>query len=648
VLFILRILGEICFRGLNNRSRTIEGSNMLLRTRIILTAIVSTLFISLVLFISGKIMQNQIQDRFVNATLQGQQLLWTKIIESQHDAMETGMSGITRDREIRKAVADRNIELLKKAAAPAYRRLSTSNIITKMQLLDLDNNVLFSAPQAYLGKSHSTLVKQTLSEGKIMRGIERGEDGELDVVLAFPLVTRGKPVGIAVYIRNVESAAMSLQKSTQSDVLIIDENGARDYSTNPQLFDNLGIQKIQTEDERFQVDDAEGKTYALAITEILDSTNNSTANLISSHDYTESYSYQQQSKHISYLVVLTGFILIAAGMTWYIRKAFKPLEEAVTTLEFIAEGDLSHDVQHTTNDEIGRLMASMLKMVVSLREIVSQFRSMGDNLSKSASEMQDIAKQTSSGIEQQSAETEQVANAMREMTTTVQDVARNAEQAANAARDADHDASSGRNVVQGTIDSINQLSLNIHNATDVIQKLHTESNDIGGVLDVIRGIAEQTNLLALNAAIEAARAGEQGRGFAVVADEVRTLASRTQKSTQDIQKMIERLQLGAQQAVTTMEQSLEQVSSTVQQANQTGQSLETITRAVSTINEMNVQIAGASEEQRMVAEEISRNISSITQISEQSALGARQTSAASQGMQDWTQRLTTLIERFKL
>jgi methyl-accepting chemotaxis protein len=621
---------------------------MLLRTRIILTALVSTLFISLVLFISGKIMQNQIQDRFVNATLEGQQLLWTKIIESQHDAMETGMSGITRDREIRKAVANKNIELLEKAAAPAYRRLSTSNIITKMQLLDLDSNVLFSAPQPYHGKKRSELVKQALSEGKITRGIERDEDGELDVVLTFPLVTRGKPVGIAVYIRNVASAAMSLQKSTHADVLIIDENGAQDYSTNPQLFDNLGIQKIQTKDERFQVDDAEGKTYALAITEILDSTNNSIANLISSHDYTESYSYQQQSKLISYLVVLTGFILIAAGMTWYIRKAFRPLEEAVTTLEFIAEGDLSHDVQHTTNDEIGRLMASMLTMVVSLREIVSQFRSMGDNLSKSASEMQDIAKQTSSGIEQQSAETEQVANAMREMTTTVQDVARNAEQAANAARDADHDASSGRSVVQGTIESINQLSLNIHNATDVIQKLHTESNDIGGVLDVIRGIAEQTNLLALNAAIEAARAGEQGRGFAVVADEVRTLASRTQKATQDIQKMIEQLQLGAQQAVTTMEQSLEQVSSTVQQANQTGQSLETITRAVSTINEMNVQIAGASEEQRMVAEEISRNISSITQISEQSALGARQTSAASQGMQDWTQQLASLIERFKL
>ncbi len=621
---------------------------MLLRTRIIITALVSTLFIILVLFVSGTIMQNQIEDRFVSATIQGQQLLWKKIIESQHDAMETGMSGITRDREIRKAVANKNIELLEKAAAPAYRRLSTSNVITKMQLLDLDSNILFSAPQTHHGKSRSILVQKALSGGKIMRGIERGESGELDVVLAFPLVTRGKPVGIAVYIRSVESAAISLQKSTHADVLVVDGSGKQDYATNQQLFENLGIQNIRPEDDRFQVDDVDGKTYALAITEILDSTDKSTAYLISSHDYTESYSNQQQSKLISYLVVLTGFILIAAGMTWYIRKAFKPLETAVSTLEFIAEGDLSHDVQHNTNDEIGRLMASMLKMVVSLREIVSQFRSMGDQLSKSASEMQDIAIQTSSGIEQQSVETEQVANAMREMTTTVQDVARNAEQAANAARDADSDASNGRTVVQGTINSIDRLSHNIHDATEVIQKLHTESNDIGSVLDVIRGIAEQTNLLALNAAIEAARAGEQGRGFAVVADEVRTLASRTQKSTQDIQKMIERLQQGAQQAVITMEQSLEQVSNTVQQANQTGQSLETITRAVSTINEMNVQIAGASEEQRMVAEEISRNIGSITQISEQSAVGARQTSAASQGMQEWTQRLSTLIERFKL
>jgi methyl-accepting chemotaxis protein len=237
---------------------------------------------------------------------------------------------------------------------------------------------------------------------------------------------------------------------------------------------------------------------------------------------------------------------------------------------------------------------------------------------------------------------------MRQMTTTVQEVARHAEEAASAALAADKDANNGRAIVKKTIDSINVLSGDIHNATSVIQKLQSESNEIGSVLDVIRGIAEQTNLLALNAAIEAARAGEQGRGFAVVADEVRTLASRTQQSTQDIQKMIEKLQSGADDAVKTMEHSLSQVSSSVEQANQTGNSLDTITTAVSTINQMNVHIASAAEQQRLVAEEINRNIENISQISEKSASAARETSSASEELQNWTLRLNNLIDHFRI
>jgi methyl-accepting chemotaxis protein len=621
---------------------------MLLRTRIILTAIVSILFIALVLVISGQIMQNQVEQRFISATIQGQDLLWGKIVESQQDAMEANMSGITRDRDIRKGLASSDSTSLQQTASPAYKRLSTSNVLTKMQLVDLQNNVVFSAPDNYTGKTRITLAAKALSEGKIVRGVERGDSGELDIVLAFPLITRGKPVGVGIYIRDLNGAINSMKKSAQSEVTVINADGALEYSTDQAFFSNLDLEIPGLGESAVSINHIDDKTYTSAISPIFDPAGAPIAQLISSSDYTESYTKQQNTNLFSYLIVVAGLIVIIAGFTWYIRKAFLPLQRAVFTLEKIAEGDLTHDVEAKRNDEIGKLVTSMERMVVSLRQIISQFRDMGDHLTVSSGEMQTIAIDTTQGIERQSAETEQVATAMRQMTTTVQEVARHAEEAASAALAADKDANNGRAIVKKTIDSINVLSGDIHNATSVIQKLQSESNEIGSVLDVIRGIAEQTNLLALNAAIEAARAGEQGRGFAVVADEVRTLASRTQQSTQDIQKMIEKLQSGADDAVKTMEHSLSQVSSSVEQANQTGNSLDTITTAVSTINQMNVHIASAAEQQRLVAEEINRNIENISQISEKSARAARETSSASEELQNWTLRLNNLIDHFRI
>jgi methyl-accepting chemotaxis protein len=269
-------------------------------------------------------------------------------------------------------------------------------------------------------------------------------------------------------------------------------------------------------------------------------------------------------------------------------------------------------------------------------------------LASAAEETSAVTTQTNAGISQQLSETSQVATAMNEMSATVQDVARNAVEAATAAKDADVTFDEGKKVVDRVISAIGELAGEVESAANVIQQLEEESRNIGSVLDVIKSIAEQTNLLALNAAIEAARAGEQGRGFAVVADEVRTLAGRTQESTQEIEEMISRLQSGTDNAVKVMESGKEITQVGVDQAAAAGEALQTINAAVEQISGMNTQIASAAEEQSAVAEEINRSIVSINEVAEQSSIGAQQTAAASDDLAKLAEQLKALVERFKV
>ena len=242
----------------------------------------------------------------------------------------------------------------------------------------------------------------------------------------------------------------------------------------------------------------------------------------------------------------------------------------------------------------------------------------------------------------------QVAAAVNQMSSTVQEVANNVATAATDAGSADQEANAGKQVVAETMHSIRALARDIQRASDVISQLQKESENIGSVLDVIRGIAEQTNLLALNAAIEAARAGEQGRGFAVVADEVRTLASRTQSSTEEIHAMIERLQSGARDAVAVMEQGRRQAEDSVVQAEKAGTSLAEITRAVSVIKDMTNQIAVASREQSQVTGEINRSIGSISEVANSTAEGSKVNLQHCQSMVDLARSVEALVTQFRV
>ncbi len=344
-------------------------------------------------------------------------------------------------------------------------------------------------------------------------------------------------------------------------------------------------------------------------------------------------------------------LLLGGGIAWGIMVVVvKPLDQTLYALRDIVDGDgdLTRRLDESSRDEIGQLAQGFNKFASLVHGIIREMVGYTGRLSESAERLSMVTEETSRGAEQQQHCTDEVVTAVNEMAATGREVASNTSAAADAAQNADAAANDGRQVVSQTIEVIDTLAQEVRRAGEVINRLESDSESIGGVLDVIRGIAEQTNLLALNAAIEAARAGEQGRGFAVVADEVRTLASRTQESTTEIQHMIECLQSGAREAVQVMEQGSARADESVRQAAKAGSALDAISEAVAVINQMNVQIANAAEEQNAVAEEINKSVVAISEITEQTAAGAQQTASASNELNQLSEQLSGMVRQFKV
>ncbi len=349
---------------------------------------------------------------------------------------------------------------------------------------------------------------------------------------------------------------------------------------------------------------------------------------------------------IGLLVVATALTMLFA---WLLTRSITlPISQALEAAEEVAEGNLTRPIKVDGNDEAGRLLAAMAKMQDKLRDTLQRIAGSATQLASAAEELNAVTDESARGLTRQNNEIEQAATAVNEMTSAVEEVARNAVSTSEASRNATTSAGDGRDLVQETVSAIERMSGDVQATATLIGELANESRDIGKVLDVIRGLADQTNLLALNAAIEAARAGEAGRGFAVVADEVRALAHRTQQSTSEIERMIGSIQAGTEHAVDSMRNSTERAESTLNIAKGAGMSLDTINTAIVEINERNLVIASAAEEQAQVAREVDRNLVNIRDLSVQSATGASQTSAASSELSRLAVDLNGMVGRFRL
>ena len=561
--------------------------------------------------------------------------------------------------QVKAAFAERDRAGLLATVEPSYAELKQRYGVKQFQfhLPDARSFLRVHKPKKFgdnLSSFRHTVV-QVNDTRKPIHGIEKGVAG-LGIRGVVPIESGGRHLGSVEFGLSLgEELLQTFKQRTGIDATLYvpAESGFKKYASSWQSSiaeDDSALKAAFQGQAATREVDYQDVPYTVYLAPIADFSGKPVAVVELAMDRSQ---YLEQLAHGRNTLIAGGVTAMVLGLlvfVWLGRGIVGPLQRAANGMHDIAsgEGDLTQRLAARGNDEVTVMAKGFNQFASRIQEMIQQVGGSTNDLAEAADDLKQITETTRDGVQRQRNEIDQVATAMTEMAATVQEVARNAATAAEAARDANEEAGSGKRVVEETIQAINALAGEVQGASDVINKLAADSEAIGGVLDVIRGIAEQTNLLALNAAIEAARAGEQGRGFAVVADEVRTLAQRTQTSTQEIQGMIEKVQSGARNAVSVMESGRDKAADSVSKAGEAGASLGTINYAVSSINDMNMQIASAAEEQSSVAEEINRNIVNIGTVADETAEGSNRIANANEHLVRLGSELQEVVSQFKV
>ena len=622
---------------------------MTLKTRILLLSLATILLVVVTQITASWMTKNELEERLEETTLSGEGLLWRLILTNQMDQMQANTTALARDRDTRNALKDEDTKALAENASTTFNLLSASEIITGLIITDLNAKPLVTFPQE-LKLGEIALVKKTLSSGKVQRGSIFSANGTPFIAVTFPLLIRGKPIGGAVYIRSLDAAVQTMKNSNESDIVLLHKDGTPLLATNEELFTAIEYEAPSLGSNSTGVKKVAEQTMEVVTHPLNNFEGTARGYLVTIKDHTKSFAKQEKITWLSYLLTISIITVMTLGLSWYISRSFMKLHAVISIVKDVAMGDLTPSIDKSKSiakDETGQLTKAMSSMLDNLGTMVVEINKTTGMLATASEELTAISAETNKSLEKQLGETAQVATAITELASTAQEVARNAADAASAADAANHEAQEGAQASGELASAISKQINETNLVAESLKGLQEQANKITDIMGVINDIAEQTNLLALNAAIEAARAGEQGRGFAVVADEVRTLASRTQQSTKEIEETVSRLHEETDKTVATMNNTLEGSSKTQEFVGQATERLNNIATSVANISQMITQIATATEEQTAVTAELDKNVVNISQLAQKVSEDSTHTTSATTELSQLAHQLELLVNQFK-
>jgi methyl-accepting chemotaxis protein len=517
-----------------------------------------------------------------------------------------------------------------------------------MMIADNTGAILLNTGEHSPAQSTKGLIDAVVSGNKVRDTLGLSPAGEPALMLGFPLYSRGKSVGVAIYYQHLRNIVGLLASGEGESVVLLDSDAKRIYASQQDIADR-GDWNVFSRNEPDWNQVMVGKEHFTAVSLPLTSeAGELLGNLLLLRNNSEVYNRHSQIATTQIVVSIFTLVVVIGVLYLVVKSAFRPLDKAVVAMSQIAAGNLTENITCDSKNEISKMLGGMQEMQHNLREMIESILGSSRKLNQMAAEASEITEATSAGALQQKAETEVFATAMTELAATAESVSENAGEAADAAREADDQAHRGKSVVESVTKAIQSLATEVKAGAQATQTLQKNSEEIEQILSVIKAVAEQTNLLALNAAIEAARAGEQGRGFAVVADEVRNLASRTQNSTSEINALIERLQTGTQSVVKVMEVSQRRADESVSRVQEAGSALNAITDSIGRISEMNTKIAVAAREQGSVVSDINKNIVNMANVAEKTAQDSARSASSNNQVSSLSNELQSMVTRFKV